>query len=530
MKKKFLLLTIISFFLVGVFVSGASVFLFKKNTNDLLKTQIYDGLVEKVSVFYKFGGTTQGFKSLNNVEVTKFDDKFLRLDTTFSGLKGSALKNEEIKKIILTEGFYQGENTINDEVYLTVYKKYGSETLFVGYKMTALLKTINEKTLHFVFVLIIPILIIASITVFVFILFFKKYFSEPLDLIRSKVNILADRDFTVYFPKLPNEFGLLSSDLDKLVTDLRKMFMWLEVLVEELKGTTEFLKTKNNVVGTLATKQQTLKENFETKLVELKDSQASIYDSIQSQSSSSEEIAAVITEITIGSETQASNSEKVKEATLDVQDVLNLGVSSLEEMALLVYKVTKEFKVVDEKMKGMRDIADQTKMLALNATIEAARVGELGKGFAVVATEVRKLADHSQGFTKDVVDLNSVLKDSIFKNSSLAELTKKDILATAKKLEIVLAESEAALSSLSEQVIAMGEIAAGASILANSNVEIEDQLAKQNDMFDSFFDEVQTLSKTINSSSTAAKASSDATNNLLSDFQVLEKELKKYRF
>ena len=79
---------------------------------------------------------------------------------------------------------------------------------------------------------------------------------------------------------------------------------------------------------------------------------------------------------------------------------------------------------IDNVIKLITSIAEQTNLLALNATIEAARAGEAGKGFAVVASEVKDLAQETARATGDIsARVEAIQKDTGGAAASISGVT-----------------------------------------------------------------------------------------------------------
>lgn len=121
---------------------------------------------------------------------------------------------------------------------------------------------------------------------------------------------------------------------------------------------------------------------------------------------------------------------------------------SSEEIYKVVLNTSESAKKIESASQMIRNIAGQTNLLALNAAIEAARAGEAGRGFAVVADEIRKLAEDSNKFTKEIEEIVMELIDK----TSSAVTTMQGVAALTKEQGVVVEETKNKFEGISDAI------------------------------------------------------------------------------
>jgi methyl-accepting chemotaxis protein len=251
--------------------------------------------------------------------------------------------------------------------------------------------------------------------------------------------------------------------------------------------------------------------------------------SSQSQSESAGSMAAAVEELTVSIDQVASNAGEVRQISDNSKTLASDGgkvvqqvVGDMEKInaavtnaASTIEDLGKKSEHIQNIVKSIKEIADQTNLLALNAAIEAARAGEQGRGFAVVADEVRKLAEKTSRSTQEI----SAMTESITSSTSDAMAEMEAAVEMVKAGSLLAGQAGAAII----------EINAGASQVLNGVEDISNSIQEQSVVGRGIAVNVEKVAQMSEENSASVREVSATVDKLKQLSESLEASVKHFR-
>lgn len=210
-------------------------------------------------------------------------------------------------------------------------------------------------------------------------------------------------------------------------------------------------------------------------------------------------------------------NEKVR-ATIQATDIITDGIEMLEKKSM----------AIEEIIKVINDIAEQTDLLSLNASIEAARAGEAGKGFSIVAEEIRQLAAKSMEAANQIAAVIESVQNQTKETADSARNAEKMI----RSQEEALTNTVHAFSNINDDVTVlvdyMGSIKKHVEQINQHKVETVDSIQDILAVSEQSAASAEEINATTAKQTKAMAKLSKAAEVLAKDASILQESIQKF--
>ncbi|MGE5679070.1 MAG: methyl-accepting chemotaxis protein [Pseudomonadota bacterium] len=359
----------------------------------------YAYIMNKTGTFMAHPDSQKIIEQYNPVEEAKKDP----------GLKGLAdiLSNKALKgETGVDIYFFEGSNRIM--AHRPIPKT--EWVLAVAMQEQEMLDSVHTLNRSMMIISAIAILIGLLVTYFI-----SAYIAKPIVATGAYAKKVANMDITEDLPaglkKRKDEIGELANSFQLVVDSLRTFIKGVADASQQVASSSEELTATSQQAATSAEEvAKTIEEMAKGASDQARDTEISAekINEIGNMIAEEEQQRKVLNNA-------ADEVTKLKdEGVIAIKDLVSKTEASNSSSAVIyqvVLDTSESAKKIENASQMIRSIAGQTNLLALNAAIEAARAGEAGRGFAVVADEIRKLAEDSNKFTKEIEEIVAELID-----------------------------------------------------------------------------------------------------------------------
>ncbi|MFD0050108.1 methyl-accepting chemotaxis protein [Actinomycetes bacterium NPDC127524] len=350
---------------------------------------------------------------------------------------------------------------------------YNGETIAVlgiDYSAEYINKSLNSSIINQILISLGGLIVMMSLLYFVI-----NRLLRPLKKMVGIADSIAKGDLTVDInlaAASKDEVGRLSGSIGEMVKNLNG-------LITNIHDTSSYLAASAEELSANAS------ETYDYSM-KVSDDVAKVAKGNEITLRTTEESAAAIEETAYGiqkiagssfivSESSTLTSREAKDGNHIIQRLIqqmSLINTSVNQIGSAIIKLNDNTTKIDDFVRIISDIANQTNLLALNAAIEAARAGEHGKGFAVVADEVRKLAEQSASSATQITELIRDIQQDSASSISVMEEGEENVEAGLKLTNEAGEVFKRILDSAEEVAMQIHEVSAASEQISASSEEV----------------------------------------------------------